>query len=138
MAGPKTNIDWTKDQTAVVKPFSPDSKEGQSATMGEGMVSFILGEGMVSLFPNATDKQILDNRQTEFSVYDRFTILVSLAERLGLKEGERHAGQKVPTAELLDLAKRFLSREITVQQAKEKFSSLADAYADHYQYRIEN
>lgn len=138
VAGPTTDIEWTKNQTAVVKPFSPDSKEGQSATMGEGMVSFILGEGMVSLFPNATDKQILDNQDTQFSVHDRFSILVSLADRIGLRSEERQAGQRVPTAELLGLAKRFLSRKITLQQAKNRFSSLTAAYADHYQYRVEN
>lgn len=118
------DIEWTK--TSISKVASKG---------GDG--SFILGNGMINLFPEASEAEIMEGSiEGSFTVYDRFRIIVSLMNRMALPAEDFAAAQQVPTGDLLKLAQKVIAGNGMINIAA--FDELVSKYEGYKQYRAED
>lgn len=137
-AGTSGDLEWTKDKhTDVVPKISKDT--GKPTILGNGGVAFVLGEGGVSFFPEASSEELatMGNGAVGFTVYDRFRIISTLVGTLDLGQSQYVGSQKVPSAELLELAQAVVAGEVGMHEAQVILAELTRDYAGYIQYHFE-
>lgn len=138
VAGSGQDLEWTKDkQTDVVPKISKDT--GKPTILGNGGVAFALGNGAVSFFPEASGEELktMGEGGVSFTVYDRFRVISTLVETLDLDESQYAGSQKVPSAELLELAQAVVAGEISGIEAQIVLAELSSDYAGYIQYHFQ-
>lgn len=129
-----SGLEWTKDtEVAVVR-----KGDDKPVILGEGAVSFVLGNGAVGFFPEASAEELDACGEVGMclTVYDRFRVIATLVNHLDLNKVHYIASQNVPTKELAILASAVVSGESDIGFAKSELVKLANEYAQYTQYRL--